>query len=74
MKAKLVRRKTDDGLVEVEESVPLGTVYEILDGPYWMTMFNVEKGKVHTKPWWNVRRGDGPPGRMPCSLLEVMES
>jgi len=29
VKAKLIKRKTDDGLIELEDHVPLGKVYEV---------------------------------------------
>lgn len=48
--AKLVKRTTDDGLVEVKDDVPLGREYQVdLDSIEILTLINKLKNKEHTK-------------------------
>lgn len=48
--AKLVRKKTPDGLVELWEDVPIGKIYKIdLDSLRFAKFYNIPFGKEHTK-------------------------
>lgn len=68
MKATLVARSTADGLVEVNDDVPIGRVYEVMPGSETeVTMVHKPTGKVHTK----VMVQDVEGGWLPVEMLRL---
>ena len=65
--AKLVKRKTDDGFVEVREGVPLGRTYLVEPQVFNLRMQHVPTGTVHTKDVVFTPDGDW----LAVELLEI---
>lgn len=66
--ATLIKRKTADGQVEMNDDVPLGRTYEIdLDTLAYYDAYNGETGQVHNKIM--VEHKDG--GLIPVELLRI---
>jgi hypothetical protein len=70
MKGTLIKRITDDGLMDVLDHVPIGKVYDLVPGSRRrVAMFNVDKQVEHDKEIVNVEGG----GFFPTELLEIVE-
>lgn len=67
--AKLIKRITDDGLMEVQDDVFIGRKYRVdLDSLMVLNLFNVDVKKAHCKELiTNVEEG----GQLPTELLEI---
>jgi len=68
--ARLVKRKTDDGLMEMSEGAPLGKEY-LVD----LSTRAMKKGYnyIHDKSWQREMIRDVAGGWLPTELLEVDE-
>ncbi len=70
VKAKLVKRKSDNGFFEVFENVPLGKIYLIdLD-----TISEREGFHIPTKTFWKCTIVDTDSGWFPIELLDYSKS
>lgn len=65
--ATLVKLRTDDGLVEMHDNIPLGKTYEVdLDSIATHELFNLVHHR-HTKESITARDG----GRIPTEMLDI---
>jgi hypothetical protein len=70
-KATLIKRESEDGLIGVNDDVPVGRRYVVdLDTVRTVGMFNVERQQPHEKQI--VRDAEG--GWLPTELLLIEES
>jgi hypothetical protein len=68
---KLVKRKTDDGMMEVHNSIPLGKTYKVdLDSLQKQRMYNTDYNQEHQKV---MIRDLETGGWFPYELLGVKE-
>lgn len=71
MKAVLVKRDTDDGLMGMRDDVPLGRTYEVDPSTeMYMRCFHTPTGQWHTKRMVRVEGGDE---WLPVDLLAYTE-
>lgn len=67
-RAVLIKRSTDDGLIEVEDRVPLGRVYQVrLETLRQGRGFNLKHGKF----WQHTIISDVTGGWLPIEILEI---
>lgn len=55
----------------INDTVPIGTTYEVLGFREGMHLSNAEFGEVIVDAWFVLRPGGGPPGWLPAFCLEV---
>jgi len=68
-KLKLIKRKTDDGLMEIEDNIPLGKIYEVdLSTKKSLRGMNIQTGQLWERLMVQI---DGQ--WFPLELLEVIE-
>ena len=71
VKAKLIKHKTDDGLMEMQEDIPLGKIYLIdSDSLQNVQAYNMEKHVRHEKMMVNDITNDA---YLPMELLELID-
>lgn len=68
MRAVLVKRRTDDGLMSANNDVPLGRAYEVISGTERvMSCYHVPTDTIHEKVM--IRASDG--SWLPVELLRI---
>jgi len=71
-KANLIRRESDDGLVEMREHAPIGKEYIVdIDQVQEITCFNTERGLHHNKVVILTYENGKPSGLMFACLLDI---
>ena len=72
VQARLIKRRTEDGLVEMKDSVPIGKLYEAdLSRVYRGMPMRHENGTLHTKDVVWVKNPDGTWGWFALELLQL---
>jgi len=72
VEARLIKRKTDDGLMELEDHVPLGRIYRVdtHSRRVWNCV-HIPSGRVHEKEMIQLYPHQ-PCGWLPVELLELL--
>jgi hypothetical protein len=74
--ARLRRRSTDDGLVEMRDEIPIGKLFVLdMNSRQMVLGFNVPQQRAHKKEWvYGYGHKDGPEagGWLCLELLEVL--
>lgn len=71
-KAFLIKRCTDDGMVEFRDDVPLGKMYDVgLDSVRTVTLCHLERGVLHRKEIIDAYDGRDDAGWLPTELLRI---
>lgn len=74
--AKLIKHATHDGLMEINDDVPLGKIYRVdLDSRRIAGFKNTKVNKLHSKTIISTIDGAGKvTGYLPLEILQILEN
>lgn len=73
LQAKLIKRKTADGLMEIEDDIPLGKIYYVdIDSIRKAKYLNVHKDTYHYKEVIDTQDESGRMLPLPLECLQVI--